>query len=101
MDFYHILIEVALYPISKLNYKLYENNRTLELDKFILSGGFGKGVSSVELALSLDDNYNIVNPSPRLKENINIELANKYIKDFVLRSNYEAFALKNKELVDK
>lgn len=83
-------------------YKLYEDNRTLDFDKYILSGGLGSGISSVSLALNLDDNYNISNASKLSLEdkNINVELAQRYIKDFVTKSDYESFVLKNKELLD-
>ncbi len=89
-------------------YNLCKNNMSDELYNYIKEYGISTDYNQpAYIALSMDDNYNIIE-NDDLKERVikinskfNKEKIETLLKDFVLKSNYEEFYNKHKPLYDK
>jgi len=88
-------------------YKLYKENASDELIEYIKNNGInGNWNQPCYIALSLDENYNIIGNDllnkEVIKENVNFdkEKVERLIKEFVLKSNYEEFFNSHKSLYD-
>lgn len=91
-------------------YELYKANIESEFIEYIRNGGLDTYNRSVEIALSLDYNYNVVEDGyiKKIKNtntNFNQIKLEKLLKRFVKKSNYNDFYLKHKNfynfLIDK
>ncbi len=86
-------------------YELYLNNITKEFEDYIISGGLDGYNRVVTLGLHLDDNYCFFNKDSMDKQllnnpNVNLSLIEKYLKEFVNKSNYDKFFNSNKDYYD-
>lgn len=90
-------------------YSMYKNNVNEELVEYIKEYGINNNwIQPAKIALSLDDNYNIVE-NDDLNHEIIISKNKKYnkakveklLKDFVLNSNYDEFYNNHKPMYDK
>ena len=80
--------------------EIYDKGITKEFEEYMLNNGLDSYERCVEIALSLDENYNIISNSKidsikNYNKNFNERLLSKYLKEFVLRSNYEDFFKSN------
>lgn len=89
-------------------YNLYKENASEELINYIQSYGMnGNWNQPAYIALSLDDNYNIVENKNFIKEIIeknetfDKSKVERLLKDFVIKSNYEFFYNNHKPFYDK
>lgn len=82
-------------------YKVYKKNADSELIEYIENGGFDTYNRTAEIALSLDENYNIVENDyvkTIMKNNTSFHKVQmeQLLKIFVQKSNYEEFYLSHK-----
>ena len=83
-------------------YKLYKANITDEFLSYIKNYGFDTYNRTIEIALSLNDNYcieedNYIKKIEKNNSNFNKEKLQNLLKGFVVKSNYEEFYNSNKE----
>lgn len=91
-----------------ISYKNYDeefygmaiNNISKDFEVFIINNGFGTYHKTAELALSLDNEYNLHNNGVN-KTKQELETISNYIKDFVEKSNYEEFYKNHKNYYDE
>lgn len=106
-NLYKGLFVEELPTYSSEMYNLCKNNMSEELVNYIKEYGISLDYNQAAyLALSLDDNYNIIeNDSLKEKvinnnQNYNKEKIERLLKEFVFKSNYEEFFNNHKALYD-
>lgn len=83
-------------------YNLYTKYAVDELKEYVKNGGFDSFSRTIELALSLNDNYQL-ETNPKIEKivnsnsNLNLSKINDLLFGFVKDSNYDKFFLKNQE----
>ena len=87
-------------------YKLYKANITNEFLSYIKNYGFDTYNRTIEIALSLNNNYcieedNYIKEIEKNNSNFNKEKLQNLLKEFVVKSNYEEFYNSNKEYDSK
>ena len=90
-------------------YSLYKNNASEELVEYIKEYGINNNwVQPAKIALSLDDDYNIIENDDlkqeiitRKNRNYNKVKIETLLKEFVLKANYDEFYNNHKSVYDK
>ena len=87
-------------------YNMYKKYANEEFIDYIKNGGFDTYNRTLELAFSLDKNYNIIDNEytdkiEKNNSNFNKEKFNRLVNEFVIKSGYEEFYLSHKPYYDK